>query len=35
MLTVDYRLLRKTASYQQGLTVLVKNPLTWLMEVPE
>jgi predicted nucleic acid-binding protein len=35
MLTVDYRLLRKTASYQKELTVLVKNPVTWLMELPE
>jgi hypothetical protein len=35
MLTVDYRLLRKTVFYQQELTVLVANPVTWLMEVPE
>ncbi len=35
MLTVDYRLLRKTANYSQELTVIVANPVTWLMEVPE
>lgn len=35
MLTVDYRLLRKTTSYQRELTVLVANPVTWLMEVLE
>ncbi|MBR8838224.1 MAG: PIN domain-containing protein [Stigonema ocellatum SAG 48.90 = DSM 106950] len=35
MLTVDYRLLRKTTSYQRELTVVVANPVTWLMEVPE
>ncbi|PSB02174.1 PIN domain-containing protein [Merismopedia glauca] len=33
MLTVDYRLLRKTATYRQELIVTVANPVTWLMEV--
>jgi predicted nucleic acid-binding protein len=35
MLTVDYRLLRKTTSYQRELMVVVANPVTWLMEVLE
>jgi hypothetical protein len=33
MLTVDYRLLRKTANYSTELTVIVANPVIWLMEV--
>lgn len=35
MLTVDYRLLRKTANYQRRLATRVANPVTWLMEVSE
>ncbi len=35
MLTVDYRLLRKTANYSQELTIIVANPVTWLMEVSQ
>ncbi|BAZ03382.1 hypothetical protein NIES3974_00080 [Calothrix sp. NIES-3974] len=35
MLTVDYRLLRKTANSQQNLATIVANPVTWLMEVSE
>lgn len=33
MLTVDYRLLRKTENHSQEFIILVANPVTWLMEV--
>ncbi|BAZ08957.1 hypothetical protein NIES4071_07630 [Calothrix sp. NIES-4071] len=33
MLTVDYRLLRKTENHSQEFTILVANPVTWLMEI--
>jgi hypothetical protein len=35
MLTVDYRLLRKTANYSRELRIMVANPVTWLMEVSD